>query len=79
MVGQRAKLEPGESPTYSQSRKAQAPHFFHRTMDAKGHQSSPVSQQVSGLHKGLYVSVTLSWRREKMPFIEDDLIMCLFI
>lgn len=35
-LGQCAKLEPGESQTYSQSKKTQVPHFFHRTTDAKG-------------------------------------------
>ena len=59
--------------------KGPGPSLLSQNHGCKRSKSSPVRQQASGLHKGLYVSVTLHWRREKMPLTEDDFVMCLFI
>ena len=60
-------------------KKGPGPSLLSQNHRSKRSKSSPVRQQASGLHKGLNVSVTLHWRREKMPLTEDDFVMCVFI
>lgn len=60
-------------------KKDPGPSLLSQNHGCKRSKSSPVRQQASGLHKGLCVSVTPTWRREKMPLTEDDFVMCLFI
>lgn len=60
-------------------KKGPGPLLLSQNHGCKRSKSSLVRQQASGLHKGLCVSVTPTWRREKMPLTEDDFVMCLFI